>query len=421
MKAIIYPRPLGGSITIPASKSQAHRAIIAAALAKGKSVISNISYGDDILATIGVMEKIGAKFIKNPGQLIVNGSGRVMIDDDNFVECNESGSTLRFVTPLFALTKQKVVFTGKKSLFQRPLGVYEVIFKQMNLQYQKNDDSLIISGELLPGKYEIPGNISSQFISGMLFSLPLLKEDSELVVLEPFESKGYVDMTIDVLSAAGVIVTPTKDGFYIEGNQTYKPINIKIEGDYSQMAVFGVMGVIGNDLFCRNMSYPSLQPDSKIIDFIRKAGGVVEVKDGGIQFFKSKTKAAVFDVSQSPDIAPILAILAAFSEGRSEITNASRLKYKESNRLLSTYSTLKSIGVTVEMTEDELVIDGIENYAGAQFDSFNDHRIVMAAAASSVRSSKQIVIKDAQAVNKSYPDFFTDLLSLGAAIDYIED
>ena len=421
MKAIIHHRPLSGSITIPSSKSQAHRAIIASSLAKGKSVISNINYSDDVLATIGTMKKIGAKFIKNPGQLIISGSGRIVINDDNFVECNESGSTLRFVTPLFALSKQKVVFTGKKSLFQRPLGVYETIFKQMNLQYQKNDDSLIVSGELLPGKYEIPGNISSQFISGMLFSLPLLKEDSELVILKPYESKGYVDMTIDVLGAAGIIITPTKDGYFIQGNQTYKPINLRIEGDYSQMAIYAVMGVLGNDIFCRNMTYPSLQPDSRIVDFIKNVGGEVEIKDNGIQFFKSKTTAAIFDVSQSPDIAPALAILAAFSKGKSKITNAYRLKYKESNRLLSIYSTLKTIGVEVDLSEDELIIEGIEKYAGAQFDSFNDHRIVMAAAASSVRSTKQIVIKNAQAVNKSYPDFFSDLVTLGAVIDYIEE
>ncbi|MDD4184976.1 MAG: hypothetical protein PHI01_06150, partial [Candidatus Izemoplasmatales bacterium] len=231
MNVIIYPRSLSGSINVPSSKSQTHRAVIAAALAKGKSTISNINYSDDILATIGAMEKIGAKFIKNPGQLIVNGSGKVAIDDDNFVECNESGSTLRFVTPLFALSKQKIVFTGKKSLFQRPMGVYEDIFKQMNLQYQKNEDSLIVSGELLPGRYEIPGNISSQFISGLMFSLPLLKEDSELVILEPYESKGYVDMTIDVLGLAGISVEATKNGYYVKGNQSYKPINIKIEGD----------------------------------------------------------------------------------------------------------------------------------------------------------------------------------------------
>jgi 3-phosphoshikimate 1-carboxyvinyltransferase len=421
VNVIIYPRSLSGSINVPSSKSQTHRAVIAAALAKGKSTISNINYSDDILATIGAMEKIGAKFIKNPGQLIVNGSGKVAIDDDNFVECNESGSTLRFVTPLFALSKQKIVFTGKKSLFQRPMGVYEDIFKQMNLQYQKNEDSLIVSGELLPGRYEIPGNISSQFISGLMFSLPLLKEDSELVILEPYESKGYVDMTIDVLGLAGISVEATKNGYYVKGNQSYKPINIKIEGDYSQMAVYAVMGVLGNDLFCRNMVYPSLQPDSRIIDFIRNSGGQVEVKDSGIQFCKSETKAAVYDVSQSPDIAPILAILAAFSKGESRIINAQRLKYKESNRLLSTYTMLQTIGVEVEMTDDELIIKGVDDYNGGLFDSFNDHRIVMASAASSIRSTKQITIKDAQAVNKSYPDFFSDLIALGASVDLIEE
>ncbi len=421
MKVVIYPKQLTGSVDIPPSKSQTHRAIIAASLAKGKSVISNVSYSDDITATIGAMEKIGVKFIKNPNQLIVNGVGRVAIDDDNFVECNESGSTLRFITPLFALSRQKVVFTGKKSLFQRPMGVYEQIFQQMNLQYQKNEDSLIISGELLPGRYEIPGNISSQFISGMLMALPLLKEDSELIIREPFESKGYVEMTLAMLETAGIEIRSEPNRYLIKGNQSYKPITVKIEGDYSQMAVFAVMGVLGNDVFCRNMVYPSLQPDSRIIDFVRSAGGKIEIKDAGILFRKSQTKGAIFDVSQSPDIAPVLAILAAFSAGKSEITNASRLKYKESNRLLSTYGTLKTIGVPVEMTEDELLIAGIDDYPGGQFEAYGDHRIVMAAALSSVRSTKQVIIKNADAVNKSYPEFFTDLRALGAYFEVIEE
>ena len=421
MNVLIYPRKLGGSVAVPPSKSQSHRAIIAASLAKGKSVISNVIYSEDILATIGAMEKIGVKFIKNPNQLIVNGVSRIGISDDNFIECNESGSTLRFLIPILSLSRQKIVFTGKKSLFQRPLGVYESLFKNMKLQFQKNEDSLIISGSLMPGNYSIPGNISSQFISGLLFAFPLLKGDSKITIVEPYESKKYVDMTLDMLKKSGIEVLESNLTYTIKGNQTYSPIQIKIEGDYSQMAFFAVMGLIGEDIECKNMPFESLQPDFKIMDFIAQTKGQFTKIDNGYQFIKSQTVSGTFDVSQSPDIAPILAILLALSKGTSVIENADRLKLKESNRLLSTYNTLKTLGVKVEMTEDSLIIEGQPDFEGGIFDSYNDHRIVMSIAAASVRCKKQVLIKNAEAVQKSYPDFFEDFKSLGAEITFLEE
>lgn len=421
MNVVIYPKTLSGTVKIPPSKSQSHRAIIAASLAKGKSVINQLAYSDDILATIGAMEKIGVKFIKNPGQLIVNGVGRVVVNDDNFIECNESGSTLRFVIPILSLSRQKVVFTGKKSLFQRPLGVYESLFQKMQFQFQKNEDSLIISGTLVPGEYEIPGNISSQFISGLLFALPLLKEDSLLKISEPYESKNYVNMTIDMLKLAGVEIKELDNAYLIPGNQTYKPFNLKIEGDFSQMAFFAVAGVLGDHVLCKNVPSDSLQPDRKMIDFIYQANGLYESESDGILFHKSPTTGSVFDVSQTPDIAPILAILAAASQGQSIITNASRLKYKESNRLLSTFNTLQLLGVDVSMLEDGLIIQGKSVFEGGVFDSYNDHRIVMSIAIASMRCNRPVIIKNAQAVNKSYPDFFEDLKKLGATIEFVEE
>ncbi|MDD3113349.1 MAG: 3-phosphoshikimate 1-carboxyvinyltransferase [Candidatus Izemoplasmatales bacterium] len=421
MTVIIHPKPLKGSVRIPPSKSQAHRAIIAASLAKGKSVLSNIAYSDDILATIGAMEKIGVRFIKNPNQLIINGINRITFNDDNFIECNESGTTLRLVMPLLSLSRQKIVYTGKKSLLQRPLGIYETLFQKMNLPFQKSETSFILSGSIVPGEYDIPGNVSSQFVSGLLFALPLLKEPSRLNVQDPFESRGYVDMTIDMLKTAGVTIIEEGNSYTIPGNQQYKPFNTIIEGDYTQLANFAVMGLLNGDIDCLGVPEKSLQPDRRILDFIQKAKGAYSVKDNQLHFQTTPTEGTDFDVSQSPDIAPVLSILAAVSKGESRIENAFRLKYKESNRIYSMYQTMKSFGVETTLLEDGLIIQGKTCLEGGEFESFNDHRIVMAIATASVISTKKITIHNAEVVKKSYPDFFSDMANLGADIELIED
>ncbi|MBU1144476.1 MAG: 3-phosphoshikimate 1-carboxyvinyltransferase [Firmicutes bacterium] len=421
MNVLINPKPLSGTVYIPPSKSQSHRAIIAASLSKGKSVISNIIYSEDVLATIGAMEKIGVKFIKNTRQLIVSGIGRIVITDDNFIECNESGSTLRFVLPIFSLSKEKIVFTGKRSLFNRPMTVYEDIFKKLHLNYQKNENSIIVSGSLSSGVYEIPGNISSQFISGLLFALPLTKGDSKIIITGNYESKQYVDMTLDVLKRFQIVVTERNKTYYIKGNQVYHPANFQIEGDYSQLAFYAVLGQISGDILCKNIPFESLQPDQKIMEFIQKMKGNYELTETGILFKKSNTIGVVLDVSQSPDIAPILSILAALSSGETIIENAMRLKFKESNRLSSMFETLKAFGVSTEMGEDYLTILGQQELNGGVFESFNDHRIVMSIAIAATRATHQVMIKNAEAINKSYPNFFEDLEKLGADITYIEE
>lgn len=421
MNVLIQPKALKGAVNIPPSKSQSHRMIIAASLAKGKSVISNIAYSEDVVATIGAMEKLGVKFIKNTHQLIVSGVGRVTISDDNFVECNESGSTLRFLIPIFSLSKEKIVFTGKRSLFKRPMSVYDDLFKKLNLGFQQNEDSIIITGSLSSGTFEIPGNISSQFISGLLFALPLLRGDSKIKIIGPIESKQYIDMTIDTLSQFQIHIVEKENEYFIKGNQCYHPTNCTIEGDYSQMAFYAVLGTINGDILCKNIPYDSKQPDRKIVDYILSMGGNAIQTEGGILFKKSSTVGRTIDVSQSPDIAPILAILAGLSVGETSIINAGRLKMKESNRLLSTTETLKQLGVPVVMGEDFMTITGVSSFLGGTFESYNDHRIVMSIAVAASRASHSVIIKNAEAINKSYPNFFEDLEKLGANITYIEE
>lgn len=420
MNVLLNPTKLSGIILIPPSKSETHRAIIAASLAKGKSVINNASFCDDTMATMGAMEKIGVKFIRNNTQLLVNGVGRVFFSDDNFIECNESGSTLRFVLPLFSLSRQKVVFVGKPGLFRRPMTVFENMFKEMGLSFVTNEKSIIMSGSLPPGTYELPGNISSQFISGLFFALPLVKGDSTIRVTTVLESEDYVTMTVAVLHQFGVEIIPNGNEFFVRGNQTYSPANVAIEGDFSALAAFATAGWLCGDITCRNIRYDETQADRRILDFGTKIGGKFEVVENGYQFHKSSLTGTSVDVSQCPDLAPAFALLGALSEGTTVIENAGRLKFKESNRLLSIYETLKTLGADIEMGENTLVIQGKPMLEGGTVDSFNDHRIVMMAALASCRCLKPVLIKNSDVVSKSFPEFFVDFAKIGGNFTIIE-
>ncbi|HAQ56801.1 MAG TPA: 3-phosphoshikimate 1-carboxyvinyltransferase [Acholeplasmatales bacterium] len=421
MNVLITPGPISGTVAVPPSKSQTHRAIIAASLAKGKSVIHNAAVNDDIAATIAAMAKIGVKIINNGTQLIVNGVSRVIIGDDNFIDCNESGSTLRFVLPVLSLSREKVIYTGKPGLLKRPISAYDEICRQNGLNYQQNEKSIIVSGTLTPGVYYVPGSVSSQFISGLLFALPLLKGDSEVRVGEPLESRGYVDMTVDVLRRFGIEIEDRGSSYFIRGNQSYNPTNITIEGDHSQMAFFAAAGVLSGDVLCKNISAASLQPDRRILDVIAAMNGIIEQQEAGILFRKSELRGCVVDVSQCPDIAPIIAVMGAAATGVTTIENASRLKYKESNRLQTTTDILRSFGVEVEMTDTSLLIRGRTAFEGGLIDPAPDHRIVMSAAIAATRATKPVLIKRAEAVNKSYPNFFNDFKSVGGIFTVMEE
>ncbi|MFA5007078.1 MAG: 3-phosphoshikimate 1-carboxyvinyltransferase [Candidatus Izemoplasmatales bacterium] len=421
MNVLITPGNMTGSVAVPPSKSQTHRAIIAASLAKGKSVIHNAAVNDDVAATIAAMEKIGVKIINNGSQLIVNGVSRILVSDDNFIDCNESGSTLRFVLPILALSREKVIYTGKPGLMKRPLSAYDDICRQHGLVYQQNEKSIIVSGTLTPGVYEVPGSISSQFISGLMFALPLLRADSEIRILGSLESKGYIDMTVDILRRFGVRIEERVSSYLVPGNQTYAPTNVTIEGDHSQMAFFAVAGVLAGDVLCRNVTPVSLQPDRRILDVIRDMNGSVEVVEGGIRFRRSDLKGCVVDVSQCPDIAPIISVLGAYASGTTTIENASRLKYKESNRLQTTYDILKGLGADIEVTDTSIVLRGRDTLEGGPLDPAPDHRIVMSAAIAATRCAKPVVIRHGEAVNKSYPNFWNDFMNAGGVIAAMEE
>lgn len=421
MKIKIYPSKCSGEIKIPSSKSMGHRAIICASLANGKSIISNLDYSDDILATIDGMRKLGANIQCEKDKLIIEGIKNFDDLKDNIIDCNESGSTLRFFIPIFSLTGEKISFTGKNRLLKRPQKIYEEIFKEQNLYYFQDEDKIEIEGKIKAKEYFIDGNISSQFISGLLFTLPLLEENSIININPPFESASYIDLTMEVLKEFGITinkVTPLR--FEIQGGQKYIAKDYKVEGDFSQLAFFAILGALNNNLKCTGVNLNSKQGDKAIIDILKKSGVKIEEIEEGYLVQKGKIKGCEIDLGDCPDLGPILNVLAMYGEGEFKIFNAGRLRLKESDRISAMEEELKKLGVEIETTEDEIKILGKKNYLGnIEVFGHKDHRIVMSLAIAGTMLEKPIIIDGAEAVEKSYPKFFQDLESLNIKIEYL--
>ena len=427
MKIKIRPGKLNGTIEIPPSKSYSHRAVIAAALAENekKSKIDNLKFSVDITTTTDIMENWGAEIERFESALEIIGNGGKVAPRDKYVQCNESGSTIRFLIPVGITSENELVFDGKGKLVDRPLDSYYKIFKEQGLKYETTDGKLplTVNGKLKPGNYEIDGNISSQFITGLLYALPLLEGDSKLTINKNLESKGYVDLTLEILKLAGIeIVNNDYKSFDIRGNQTYKPFNYTVEGDYSQVAFWIVAGIISanrdNEVKCLHVNKNSLQGDREIIEIVTRMGAKLEIFDDYVIVKPSKTKGTVIDISQCPDIGPILTVLAALSEGETRIINGERLRIKESDRITSIKTELNKLGGNVSEEGDSLIIQGVEGFrGGVTVNAWNDHRIAMSLAVASTRCEKEIILEEAESVRKSYPHFWDDFVKMGGEIE----
>ena len=403
----ISPSVLRGNLSIPASKSCAHRAVICAALADGVSTLSGITMSKDIEATISSMTALGASFEINGDIVTVKGiSGS--IDDTAEIDCNESGSTLRFIMPVAAALGVKSVFIGNGRLPQRPIDIYKRELKNHGITFHTEEMPYEISGVLTGGKYEIEGNVSSQFITGLLFALPLAKEDSEIIMTSHLESRPYVDITIDILRRYGIEISETENSFLIKGNQKYTPYDEHIEGDYSQAAFFFVANALGSDVNILNLKEDSVQGDKAITDIIADT-----LKNGSVTGYKA-------DCSDIPDLVPILSVLGAYGNMPSTIYNAERLRIKESDRLAACADMLNNLGGNVTVTSDGLEIMPTNGLNGGTIDSYGDHRIVMAAAIAALNCKGDVIIKGAEAAEKSYPTFFEDYVKLGGKADVID-
>lgn len=409
MDMLIKSSRLHGIVDIPASKSVAHRILICSALAEGQSQILGLKYSKDIDATIEAMSALGAEFlIGQHCSHIQQVFGIEKIPEKAVIDCNESGSTLRFIIPVAAALGVETEFHGRGRLPQRPIDIYTRELTKHGITFNYNNTMpFTISGRLTSGTYEIEGNVSSQFITGLLFALPLIEGDSEIVLTSKLQSRPYVDITIDVMKRFGISIEETENSFKIKGGQKYIPQIETVEGDYSQSAFFYVANALGSDVSMKNLNPESVQGDKKIIDIIKSA-----TKNGRITGFCA-------DCSNIPDLVPILSVLGAYGTEKSLIYNAERLRIKESDRLAACADMLNNLGGNVTVTPDGLEINPTGNMHGGTVDSCGDHRIVMAAAIAALGCNGDVIIKGAEAVEKSYPDFFEDYKNLGGVADVI--
>ena len=408
---------LKGDIVVPPSKSLSHRMLLASSLSKNPSTVSNLIFSEDINATISCLSKLGSKFSIHDSSVTIE---KCAIEG-GVLDASESGSTLRFLIPVSISLTSRVEFIGRGKLPQRPLGIYFDIFDKQNIAYEKGIDELPlkINGRLKSGEFHIPGDISSQFITGLLYALPLLDGDSKIIITTNLESKGYVDLTLDTLNIFGIkIINNDYKEFIIPGNQEYKAVPTVVEGDFSQAAFFLVADALGADLNLLNMNKDSHQGDKEIIDFLRKMGIECLVTDEKIKAFAGNSKGTVIDLAQAPDLGPIITVLAALSEGKTEIIHASRLRIKECDRIKAITTELNKLGARIKETDDGMIIEGVKMLHGGTVDSWNDHRIAMSLAIASLKTEGDIVIKNAQCIKKSFPHFFKVLESVGGDISY---
>ena len=400
MKAVIKPSKPQGKSCAPPSKSFAHRILICAALAGGTSRISNLSESQDILATADCISALGAIFEKAENGAKITGITK-KADTTPVFPCRESGSTLRFFIPIACALFDSSIFEGSERLVERGIGVYEDIFKNIGIKIGKSDNSIAFSGKLTAGEYTLCGNVSSQFISGLMFALPLLSGDSKITVLPPVESKPYIDITISVLHDFGIEIAECgENAYFVKGNQRYIPKNVTVEGDWSNSAAFFALNALGADIEITGLSENSLQGDKVVTKYIEAL----------------KKPDPVIDLSACPDLAPVLFALSA-ALGGGEFIGTARLKIKESDRAEAMKEELSKFGIDMELYDNRAVISkGALLPPKVAISSHNDHRIVMATAILLTLTGG--VIDGIEAVKKSFPDFFEALASLGVDISY---
>lgn len=417
-EAKLISRFPAGIVTPPASKSIAHRAVICAGLAAiyggGESVIENLALSKDITATLNAMESLGARYVRDGSALIVTrGESR-----SDTIDCGESGSTLRFLLPIAALDGAERLFTGRERLMERPLDAYDEVFNTAGVRFERTERGVTVQGPMKSGAFRLPGNVSSQYVSGLLLALPLLDGDSEIVLTTGLESKAYVELTIDVMRGFGVEIEWTEPSrFRVKGGQRYafedfqqyKRESFFVEGDWSQAAFFLAAAALGRDVKCCGLNPESLQGDRAFLDILRQAGARVETDaNGDIRVKAEKLTAVTVDAREIPDLVPPIAALCCFCEGVSTITGAERLRIKESDRLRALTESLGGLGARISETSDGLSIEGISSLEGGTVDAHGDHRIAMAAAVAAIRSSWPVYLTGYECVDKSYPAFWDD-------------
>jgi 3-phosphoshikimate 1-carboxyvinyltransferase len=419
----IFPARLSGAVDAIPSKSQAHRALICAALADKPTRVECKGESDDILATAACLSALGAEIERESGAYVVRplNRGREEADGIATLPCGESGSTFRFMLPIVGALGRKVCFTPKGRLPERPLSpLYEELVSHGAELSPQGAVPFYASGQLTPGSYSLDAGVSSQFISGLLFALPLLDGGSKLTLTGSAESFPYIELTVAMLEEFGVKAEFDGGVFSIPGGQTYRSSGVvRVEGDWSNAAFWLGVGAVGSgSVTCAALNLQSRQGDRTILDLLAEFGAQVEVNGSAVTVSGGKLRGIEINAKDIPDLVPILAVIGAAAEGTTVIRNAGRLRAKESDRLASVSAVLRVLGANVDETEDGLILHGSTVFSGGEVQSYGDHRIAMSAAIAATVCSEPVVIHGAEAVNKSYPGFFDDLRLLGGSILY---
>jgi 3-phosphoshikimate 1-carboxyvinyltransferase len=410
MNVTLTPHALSGTVLAPASKSYAHRYLLAAYLAGGSCRVCHVGTSRDVEATLGVLAHLGLRYHPIGDDVLIEGVTRPACA---LAYCRESGSTLRFMLPVAAALGIHTTFTAEAGLLARPIGD---LVDALNA-HGAAIDGLTVCGTLESGDYVISGGVSSQYITGLLFALPLLDGDSRILIEGELVSRSYIDVTLEVLAAAGICVREFEGGFAVPGNQTYRlPPVVNVEGDWSGAAFMLAAGALGDSVTVANLDINSTQGDRAMLDVLRRFGAEVHVTSAGVTVRHAPLIGADVDLADTPDLAQVIAVLAAYAEGETVLHSVDRLRVKESNRLSAIMDMLTRAGVKCRYAADTLIIEG-GRPRGADFTGGGDHRTVMSACILAAFAEGRSTVTDAESVDKSYPAFFADFAALGGVID----
>lgn len=410
-----------GEVTIPSSKSDVHRILISASLCKEPTAIIINGMSKDIEVTMSCLRELGSEIkqiTENEWKLVPSVG---ITSGQPSLNCGESGSTLRFMLPVAAAVCNSVTVRGEGRLPERPLTELITQMKQKGCSFTSEILPFEMNGRLSGGRYTLPGNISSQYVTGLMFALPLLAEDSEIYLESPLESKAYVDMTLETLRQFGIRIECLDNGYLIPGNQTYRsPGRVAAEGDWSNAAFYLALGALKGPVTCRGLKLETRQGDAKVIEILQQFGAQVECGDE-ITVSHGTLDAIEIDAAEIPDLVPVLAVVASAAAGLTRIYRAERLRIKESDRLAAICDVLSRAGADIRETEDGLLIQGPTPEAGqaVEVSGYNDHRIVMAAAVAAASTGRPMRIDGTEAVEKSYPTFFEAWEQTGGTADVI--
>ena len=426
MKVTIHSAKLKGAIQAPASKSSMQRACAAALLIKGKTVIHNPGHSNDDKAAIGIIKALGAEVLINNDELIINNFSFPLISNGSpiTIDSGESGLSIRMFTPLVALSDKEITITGSGSLATRPMNFFDEILPQLGIKIKSNEGKLpmTIQGPLQPKNIEVDGSLSSQFLTGLLMAYSAADARDVSIKVNNLKSRPYIDLTLDVMKQFGMKVPENRnyEEFTFQNNPTpdtqHPTTEYTVEGDWSGGAFLLVAGAIAGPITVRGLDLSSTQADRKIIDALMAANAGIAMDAKGIQLHPVEMNSFYFDATDCPDLFPPLVALAAYCKGKTTIKGVSRLAHKESDRAITLQDEFDKMGVTIDLNGDEMVIYGGGIVKGADVHSHHDHRIAMACAVAALKADSEMVIDEAQAVKKSYPDFWDDLEKLGADV-----